>query len=128
MPQCPYCDREVAYDARFCPSCGKRDPADNSSSGGAPNSPATEGFVFFLFIIGYALAAILCGLLGWGVGGAILYAAGSMFGHVNANAVFGFSTIFGVICAGLVIRNFFTTFGDSWDQIGSDVELSLRRS
>jgi hypothetical protein len=34
MPQCPHCDREVAWDASFCPNCGKRKPAESSNSGG----------------------------------------------------------------------------------------------
>lgn len=30
MPQCSYCNRKVAYDAKICPGCGKENPGEGS--------------------------------------------------------------------------------------------------
>lgn len=33
MPQCSYCNRKVAYDAKFCPGCGKEKPSEGGCLG-----------------------------------------------------------------------------------------------
>ena len=61
MPACPHCDREIAWDAKFCPHCGKRDPADTAIYSGGGSSDCGLGTVLF-------------GIpLGWTVGGFVLW-------------------------------------------------------
>ncbi len=33
MPKCSYCNRNVAYDAKICPSCGKDKPGEGGCLG-----------------------------------------------------------------------------------------------
>jgi hypothetical protein len=43
MPQCSYCNRKVAYDAKICPGCGKEKPAEDSGC---------VGIIVIFFLIG----------------------------------------------------------------------------
>jgi hypothetical protein len=42
MPECYYCDHDVAHSAAFCPNCGAVDPADVPLA----NSPSTPETFF----------------------------------------------------------------------------------
>jgi hypothetical protein len=39
MATCSHCGNDVAYDARFCPRCGKRDPSDDDGPVYIPPPP-----------------------------------------------------------------------------------------
>jgi hypothetical protein len=43
MPQCSYCNRKVAYDAKICPGCGKENPGEGSGC---------FGIIVIFFLIG----------------------------------------------------------------------------
>jgi hypothetical protein len=49
MPKCVHCGREVAYDAEFCPGCGKKEPAEPLS---VPHNRANAVFPVVLIIVG----------------------------------------------------------------------------
>ena len=95
--QCPYCDREVAYDASFCPHCGKREPAESSSSS-SPTTPVEYWTWRIGGIIG-ALVGAYVGFMGAGVGGAILgIIVGGIIGMLLAALV-----VFVIIPVGLFV-------------------------
>jgi len=78
MAKCSYCNREVSYNASFCPHCGEPEPAESIASGGS-------------FFYGVFLPAIIGAVLGgvffyhkgydWG-SGALL------FGVLGSNPIF----------------------------------------
>jgi len=63
MPKCPHCDREVAYDATFCPNCGKA-PSRNSDSGDV-SGHRREGLAL---VVVYGVIGAIAGLIAAPVG------------------------------------------------------------
>jgi hypothetical protein len=99
MASCSYCDKEVSWDARFCPSCGKRKPAERITC--EPNDKFDEleektfqwacnafgiGGAVFGAVVGLRKGSeagdirfiIIFSLLGAAVGGVVGFFAGSL--------------------------------------------------
>ena len=57
MPHCTQCGAALAEDARFCPSCGRSQPATGAPV--APSAPATQSG------LSENMAALLSYVLGW---------------------------------------------------------------
>ena len=56
MPFCANCGRDLSPSAISCPNCGHPGPAAGSAAVSAPASKRTEGF---------AIASLVCGILGF---------------------------------------------------------------
>lgn len=80
MPTCNHCDHEVAYDATFCPQCGKRDPSEFIVGSSGDDYFAKYG-LFPGAIIGAVVGCGFGGYFGFEIGGylgMILFAIGGI--------------------------------------------------
>ncbi|MGA9109153.1 MAG: hypothetical protein WB290_02555 [Smithella sp.] len=103
MPYCRYCSHDVAYDAKFCPSCGKKNPAEGDESSGGDSDIFLDHLPWdadtimkFTGWIGGIAGLIFGGALGFnigGVGGLLI------FGVVGAGLGFGVGAVAPVLAS-----------------------------
>lgn len=61
MATCSYCGKDVAFDASFCPQCGKQNPSRPKADGVSlfPTSPLGLIVLFFGCLIAPVLASLI---------------------------------------------------------------------
>lgn len=79
MPDCQHCSKNLSSDAKYCPSCGKKNPTDEPQIASGV-SPLEAKFLLGAYSTFGGLGALLFGLGGavggfevGGLGGAIIF-------------------------------------------------------